>query len=129
MRLVKLISAALSASVLSACVMVPQPYSRGPVGYGGAPGGQPQGYGAPGGYDVDIALANVPPPAPYVEVIPVLPFFGALWIAGYWGWSGGRHHWVGGHYERPRAGYGWAPHRWVPQSNGWALRGGGWTRH
>jgi YXWGXW repeat-containing protein len=35
--------------------------------------------------------------------------------------------WVPGRWDHPRAGYTWQPHRWYPQGNRWALRGG-WMR-
>jgi WXXGXW repeat (2 copies) len=118
----------LCAASLSACVVAPY---RGHGGYGGDGGGR--GYGQPvpqvgGPYEQPGIVVDVAPPAPYVEVIPVLPFLGALWIAGYWGWRGGRHHWVPGRYERPRPGYGWNAHGWVNQGGRWHLHGGGWVR-
>ena len=42
---------------------------------------------------------DVPPPA-RVEVVPVAPYFGAVWIPGYW--ARGYHHrwfWVRGHWN------------------------------
>ncbi len=105
---------ALSALLMSACVMVPYPQHR------------PEPYRA---YGEPVASADVPPPAPYVEVVPVVPFVGAVWLSGHWGWGGGRHHWVGGRWERPRAGFIWSPHQWMPHHGRWHLRGGGWTRH
>jgi hypothetical protein len=88
---------------------------------------------APAGYYADdygstLAVAEAPPPAPYYEVRPALPYLGAVWISGYWGWNSGRHHWVPGRWDRPRQGYNWRPHAWYPQGNRWALRGGGWVR-
>src|SRR5450830_1469560 len=104
---------AAATMALSACVVSPYPQSQ--VVYT-----QP----APG-----EIMVGVPPPAPYIEVIPVAPFLGAVWISGYWGWSGGRHQWVPGRYERPRPGYRWEPHHWVQGQRGnWHLRGGGWAR-
>jgi hypothetical protein len=123
----------LCAGSLSACVVAPY---RGYGGYGDYGGGR--GYGQPvpqvgqpqpgGPYDQQGVIVDVAPPAPYVEVIPVLPFLGALWIAGFWGWHGGRHHWVPGRYERPRPGYGWSAHSWVQQGGRWHSYGGGWVR-
>jgi hypothetical protein len=103
--------AALCSAALSACVV--------------APVGRPYGY-APGG---EVVVADVAPPAPYVETLPPPPFAGAVWINGYWGWRGGRHVWVGGRYEHPRPGYTWSPHRWVQHDGRWHLEEGRWMRH
>ncbi|HEY9105923.1 MAG TPA: hypothetical protein VIN58_04535 [Roseateles sp.] len=97
-----------AAAALSACIVVPA--HRG-------------GYYAEPGVVVDVA-----PPPPYAEVVPALPYAGAVWIEGYWGWSGGRHRWVPGYYERPRPGYRYEPHRWESRGGRWHLRGGGWVR-
>jgi hypothetical protein len=112
--MMKLGAAALLSTGLSACIVVPAGHARGPV------------YETP--YPAGQVVVEAPPPSPYQEVIPVLPFPGAVWIGGYWGWSGGRHHWVPGYYERPRAGYRYEPHRWEPHGGRWHLRVGGWVR-
>lgn len=110
----KIAAVLLSAgAALTGCVVAPTP---GPV------------YGGPA-YPVDSVYAPVAPPAPYTEVIPVVPFPGAIWVGGYWNWSGGRHVWVPGRYERPRAGYHYQPRHWEPsRRGGWELHGGGWIR-
>lgn len=36
------------------------------------------------------------------EVVPVVPYPGAVWMPGRWVWRGGRHVWVRGYYARPR---------------------------
>ncbi|MCE4537828.1 hypothetical protein LXT12_11260 [Pelomonas sp. P7] len=101
---------ALAAAVLlSACVVVPAHHA---------------GY-----YEAAPAVVvDAPPPAPYAEVVPVAPYPGAVWINGYWGWSGGRHYWVPGYYERARPGYRYEPHRWENHGGRWHLRVGGWIR-
>lgn len=100
---------------LSACVVAPYPQNQ--VVY-------PQG-----GLGETEIVVGVAPPAPYVEVIPVAPFLGALWISGYWGWSQGRHQWVPGRYVQPRPGQRWQPHQWMQGPRGdWHLRGGRWAR-
>ncbi len=102
-----IIAAALCAVALSACVVAPvRPYT--PVGV--------------------VAVADVPPPAPYAEVVPPPPFAGAIWIGGYWGWQGGRHVWIGGRYEAPRPGYYWQAHRWVQHEGRWHLEEGHWAK-
>jgi hypothetical protein len=103
--------AAVCSAALSACVV--------------APVGRPYGY-APTG---EVVVADLAPPAPYVEAVPAPPFVGAVWINGYWGWRGGRHYWVPGRYEQGRPGYGWQPHRWVQHEGRWHLEEGRWMRH
>ena len=107
----KLVTVALSALALSACVVAPYPRQA----YYSDAGGP-------------VVVTDVAPPAPYVEVVPAIPFPGALWIGGYWGWSGGRHNWVPGRWERPRPGYTWSPHRWEQRGGRWQLHPGGWVR-
>jgi len=104
-----LAAAVMSIGALGACVVAPAGYYA--DGYGGT-----------------IATTDVPPPAPYYEVRPALPYLGAVWIAGYWGWQAGRHQWVPGRWDRPRHGHSWQPHAWHRHDGRWALRGGGWVR-
>src|SRR6185436_9403014 len=89
-----LVAAALSTLALSACVIAPYPRQ---TGY------YPQGYYPDGGGA--LVVSDVAPPPPYAEVVPAIPFAGAVWLGGYWGWSGGRHTWVGGHWDHGRPGY------------------------
>jgi hypothetical protein len=115
-----------AASALSACIVVPGPPR---VVYRDAPSAPPPQQGqAPQQYPQDVVV-DVPPPAPQYEVIPVVPFLGAIWIGGHWGWYGGRHNWIGGYYARPQYGYRYVPRRWEPHGGGrWSLRGGYWGR-
>ncbi|MFG6488572.1 hypothetical protein ACG04R_17930 [Roseateles sp. BYS78W] len=107
MKRTSLLLALAASALLSACIVVPAhpAYATGPV-----------------------VVVDTPPPAPYAEVVPAMPYPGAVWISGYWGWSGGHHHWVPGYYERPRPGYRWEPHHWENQGGRWHLRVGGWIR-
>jgi hypothetical protein len=97
----------VSALLMSACVVAP--------------------YGPPPGYDEPAATSEAPPPPPQSEVVPVVPFAGAIWLGGYWGWGGGRYYWVPGRWDRPRVGFMWSPYRWVPFHGRWQLHGG-WRR-
>lgn len=109
-----LVAAAMGAAALSGCVVAPV----GPA------------YGGGGYYDSNMVVANVPPPAPYVETVPVAPFVGAVWIGGFWDWSGGRHVWHPGRYERPRPGFAYRQGGWSHGPDGrWMLHRGGWERH
>ncbi|MBF5006272.1 YXWGXW repeat-containing protein [Diaphorobacter caeni] len=114
-----LAGAALSAVTLTGCIVTPvgQPYYSDP--YSNIP--DTQAY-AP-------VYAPIAPPTPYVETIPVAPYAGAVWIGGFWNWSGGRHNWVPGRYERGRPGYHWQPQRWDRgPRGGWYSHRGGWRR-
>jgi hypothetical protein len=112
-----LIAGGVSALLLSACVVAPprtEVVYRSYPTYSTAPG--------------DTVLVDMAPPAPVVEVVPPVPFVGAVWVNGFWGWSGSRHVWTAGHYIRPLAGHRWVPHRWEPVNGRWVLRGGFWMR-
>lgn len=119
---------AASAALLSACVVAPYP-SRGVV-YAPAPVQQlPPPIYSPAPNPGYVIAPSAPPPV-YQEVVPVRPFADAIWIAGFWGWLGGRYVWNGGHWDHPRPGHRWEPHRWVPHSNGgWRMEGGNWRNH
>jgi hypothetical protein len=84
-------------------------------------------YGTVGVYNDGYITATVAPPAAYYEPLPIAPFTGALWIGGYWDWSGGRHVWRPGHYEHPRPGFIYHPPGWHAGPHGqWMLHRGGW---
>lgn len=107
------LGALLGAAALVGCAVVPV----GPA-YGGA------AY-----YDDGYVMATVAPPATYYEPVPVIPFVGAVWIGGFWDWSGGRHVWRPGHYEHPRPGFAYHQPGWHAGPNGqWMLHRGGWER-
>ena len=93
-------------AALGGCVVAP---ARGPYGY----------------YGDEVMVA---PPPPRAEVVGVMPFPGAIWISGYWGWRGGNHYWEPGRWERPRPGYHYQPHGWARRGNGWRERPGRWDR-
>ncbi|HWH85007.1 MAG TPA: hypothetical protein VNU71_22510 [Burkholderiaceae bacterium] len=124
----RLLIVPLSALLLSACVVAPYPAR--PVVYSQPIPAYRQPVPQYGEADpADEAVVDIAPPAPYVEVVPAIPFAGAVWIGGYWGWAGGRHQWHPGRWERPRPGYSWRAHSWVNQGGRWHLHGGGWARH
>jgi len=59
-----------------------------------------------------VVIDAAPPPL-RVEVRPPRPFAGAIWVGGYWWWSGVRYEWTRGHYVRPHPGYRFVAPRWV----------------
>src|SRR5436305_1226834 len=60
----------------------------------------------PVGAPVPVAVEWAPPPM-LVEPVPPLPYFGAVWVGGYWTWEGdwvwARGRWAG----PPSVGYEW----------------------
>ena len=51
------------------------------------------------------------PVAP-IQVIPVAPYAGAVWVDRGWAWRGGRHVWSQGYYTQPRRGLAYYPGEW-----------------
>ena len=119
-----LVAPLTAAALLSACVVAPYPARRVVYAEPVPAGQQPMPVDS---YDSSVVV-DVAPPAPYVEVQPAIPYPGAIWIGGYWGWGGGRHYWVPGRWDHGRPGYRWQPHAWYNQGGHWHLRGGGWVR-
>jgi hypothetical protein len=127
----RLLIAAATAALLSACVVAPYPgrvvYGQPGPGYGQPVPGYVQTY-PEAAYAQPGVIVDIAPPSPYVEVVPAIPYPGAYWIGGYWGWNGGRHQWVPGRWDRPRPGYAYQPHAWVQHGGRWHLNGGAWVR-
>lgn len=98
----------------------PAPVTTYPGGWVDAPVVQPE----------PLYVPAAPPPPRY-EVIPAMPFAGAIWIAGSWTWRD-RWDWTPGRWSRPPAPqYHWVPpayerrgdrHVWVPGF--WSAPGG-----
>lgn len=77
---------------------------------------------------VEGPTVDAAPPPPRVEVVPVAPAIGYVWIGGHWLWHLGRHAWIGGRWAAPPRGHGWAPGHWGRHGHGWRWRGGYWRR-
>jgi hypothetical protein len=68
-----------------------------------------------------VEYVQTAPPAAYNEVVTVSPGIGYIWTPGLWYWSGGRHVWRAGNWQRPPYGY----RTW--NNGGWTLvPGRGW---
>jgi hypothetical protein len=73
------------------------------------------------------ATVSTPPPTALVEVRPVVPFYGAVWIDGCYEHRHNRYVWVPGRYVRPphpRAA--WVPGHWQQHPRGWKWNRGYW---
>jgi hypothetical protein len=82
----------------------------------------------PGPPGYDGIYAPGPPPEPLVEVIPAVPYPGAVWLGGHWGYGGRGWAWNRGYWGRPpRHGAAWAPGYWHHTGpRGWGWRRGHW---
>ena len=78
--------------------------------------------------DSNVEYVQTAPPVAYNEVVTVSPGVGFVWTPGLWYWSGGRHVWRAGAWQRPPYGYRtWSNGGWthVP-GRGWQHNRGYW---
>ena len=66
-----------------------------------------------------------PPPAPKDEIKPPAPGPKAVWVEGWWKWSGGHHVWVPGHWVKNSKG-NWVAGHWDKRPHGWVWVKGHW---
>lgn len=59
-----------------------------------------------------VIVEAPPPPPPRVVVRPEPPCVGAIWVEGYWRYTGMSFAWVRGHWIPPRSGYRFVQPRW-----------------
>jgi hypothetical protein len=74
-------------------------------------------------------LVHLPPPPPRAYHRPMAPRWRqAVWIDGYWRWSGDRYTWIQGRWVRPHRGFAWIQPRWEERDEGWVMVPGRWMR-
>ena len=67
----------------------------------------------------EVVVRSQPPPE-RVEVVPMSPGPGYIWIRGHWAWHHERWEWFPGRWDRmAQPGYTWIPGQWVARGNGW----------
>jgi hypothetical protein len=72
-------------------------------------------------------VVSGPPPAPVREERPPPPDAQAMWVSGYWHWTGMQYAWIPGHWEAPPAGARWAAPRVTTLKDGrYVYEAGGW---
>ncbi len=88
----------------------------------------PYGHGrVPVGLQVTF-ITQAPPPPRRVAISPA-PVAGAIWIDGYWNWTGARFVWVDGFWDRnPPRGNVWERSRWMHTKRGWYRKPGRWRK-
>jgi hypothetical protein len=79
-----------------------------------------------GPVDESALVIEAAPPEPVPEAISDPPWPGAVWIGGYWNWTGVRFVWLGGRWERPTPGFRWMPHRWERRAGHFRFVPGHW---
>jgi len=76
---------------------------------------------------VNVGYIRYAPPSPRRVRIPPRPIPRAVWIGGYWRWTGDRYDWRDGYWDRrPPHGKVWRPGRWVHTKRGWYWEPGHW---
>jgi hypothetical protein len=69
------------------------------------------------------------PPARRVTLVkPVKPFPGAVWVHGYWTFTGKRYVWSKGYWTKPRHGFVYRQPRWKKSGNVWYYHPGRWLK-
>jgi hypothetical protein len=68
-----------------------------------------------------------PPPPPVVENRPAPPAGRAVWIAGYWHWTGMQYTWIPGHWAEERPGEVWRAPRYSLRDGVYVYEPGGWA--
>ena len=102
----------LCALALAGCAVHYHPYYR---------------HGPPPPASASIVFAPNAPPPPRRVAIPPRPSTTAIWIDGYWNWTGVQFVWVDGFWERnPPHGRNWERGRWTHTSRGWYWTPGRW---
>lgn len=71
---------------------------------------------------------GAPPPEPMQEVRPTPPNVQAVWIAGYWNWTGVQYAWIPGHWESPPPGVRWRAPHYSFRDGTYFYEPGGWTQ-
>jgi hypothetical protein len=82
----------------------------------------------PPGVPPNPVVVTQAPPAPQVEVVPMVPGPEYVWLPGYWSIGvGGRWVWIGGHYAiQPRPHAVWVGGHWARRGHGYIWIGGRW---
>jgi len=77
-----------------------------------------------------VGTVRTPPPSHHpVDMRPVAPFSGAIWIEGHYAYRHGNYVWVPGRYMRPPHEKSvWVPGYWKEHRRGWKWQEGHWEK-
>ncbi len=71
-------------------------------------------------------VVSGPPPAPVREDRPAAPGPQAVWVSGYWHWTGMQYAWIPGHWEAPPPGATWNAPVYTARDGRYFYESGGW---
>ncbi len=71
-------------------------------------------------------VVSGPPPAPVREDRPAPPASNAVWVSGYWHWTGMQYAWIPGHWDAPPPGSTWAAPVYSIRDGKYFYETGGW---
>lgn len=71
-------------------------------------------------------VVSGPPPAPMGEERSAPPSAQAIWVGGYWHWTGMQYAWIPGHWETPRPGATWSAPVYSVRDGRYIYENGGW---
>ncbi|WP_394825320.1 hypothetical protein [Pendulispora albinea] len=71
-------------------------------------------------------VVNGPPPLPLQEERPAPPGATAVWVNGYWHWTGAQYTWIPGHWENAPPGQSWYAPRYSASEGAFFYQPGGW---
>ncbi len=71
-------------------------------------------------------IVTGPPPATLAENPPAPPAPNAVWVGGYWHWTGMQYAWIPGRWEAAPPGSQWYGPRYSEQSGTYFYQPGGW---
>jgi hypothetical protein len=71
-------------------------------------------------------VVSGPPPAPVREERPAAPSAQAVWVGGYWHWTGIQYAWIPGHWEAPPAGATWSAPVYSARDGKYFYESGSW---
>lgn len=71
-------------------------------------------------------VVSGPPPEPVKEPTPAAQRGGAVWVPGYWHWSGMQYTWIPGHWENAQAGRTWQAPTYSLRGGSYVYEPGGW---
>ncbi len=72
-------------------------------------------------------VVSGPPPAPVREDRGAAPGPQAVWVSGYWHWTGMQYAWIPGHWDAPPPGAVWNAPVYTARDGKYFYETGGWN--